>query len=180
MAQRRPGVISVGTPRDGDKALGYVASGSSEFTRHSAHSQNTKLASYHESKPKVRGPRSPTQLIAENIKALEKLKWQASRETNPERKTKLEKSIEIKSRFLATLQRDNAGGQMQARRPGRVVEVSEDQTSGVISAGGRYHFLMTAADEQLGKGDLVEFVSVGDKATRIKLSVQLLPSELEV
>jgi hypothetical protein len=97
-----------------DKAVGYSSSGESEYSRHAAHSQNLKLPGYREgapgSGPKVRGPRSSTALIKENVRALAKLERDARREIDPIRLAKLLKNVGIKKRFLEKIEGTTSTG----------------------------------------------------------------------
>lgn len=102
-----PGVIRHGTARDLDNlGIGYSASGSSEHSRHAAHSQNTKTAGYVEPKPPLWARTEREQLgekIAKQAKFLAALHMRLRTETSPERAAKFGKDIEIKTRFLEKL-----------------------------------------------------------------------------
>jgi hypothetical protein len=101
---RAPGVTRTGTAKDlADRAVGYVSSGESMWSRNAASPGNIKLAGYQGNIRKVRGPKSNEELIAEATKALAKLQRDVRAETNPVRLAKLRKNFEIKTRFIARL-----------------------------------------------------------------------------
>src|SRR5258708_39209645 len=95
----KPGVIRVGTAKE-LADIGYVANGASEHSRNAAHSVNIKTASYVVGPGKFRGPRSHGELIAENAQKLAALHMSLRTERDPELCKKLQKNIDIKSKFL--------------------------------------------------------------------------------
>jgi hypothetical protein len=105
MARVAPGVVRHGTAKNlAGHDGGYSASGESQFSRQSAHSANVKTRGYVENHPaKVSGPRSHGELIAENERALAKIRAQLATENNPARLVKLKRDLEIKSAFVARL-----------------------------------------------------------------------------
>jgi hypothetical protein len=108
--KRAPNVTRHGTPKDlADHGVGYVSSGEGEFSRRAAGGGNVKMRGYEEPKPRgegtsrLRGPRSKDALIAENERALKKLRERITRENIPALFIRLKQQIEIKSRFIARL-----------------------------------------------------------------------------
>src|SRR5258708_6284543 len=100
---RKPGVVRVGTARDlAEHEAGFSANGTGEFSRDAAHG-NVKLKGYSVGPGKLRGPRSLDELIAENIRELNKLRIKQREATGPER-DKITKAIMIKGAFVMKLQ----------------------------------------------------------------------------
>jgi hypothetical protein len=99
MAARGPGVVRHGTARDlADKAMGYVASGTSEHTRQISHA-NIKLGD---------GKRTDGRLLRETAKELAKLEHKLTCETDPVRRAKCAKNVSIKRSFLAKIEKQLA------------------------------------------------------------------------
>ena len=110
----RPRVFTVGTARDlADHAAGYSASGESEFSRQIAHSANVKLAGYVEPKAPqwTRTAREALgEKIAKQTQFLAALHMKLRFEPDEERRAKIRKNIEIKTRYLAKLVADQSRG----------------------------------------------------------------------
>ena len=172
---KRPGAVTSRDPAE----PGYSASGASEHSRHAAHSQNIKLPGYSERTPKIRGPRSGSELVRENVKALAKLERDARRETNPVRRAKLEKNIKIKKRFIEKIG-GNEDKQITGRSAARTGRVVEDGVIRDEETGARVSFSKSATSEEIGRGDIVDYVARGREAFRIWMNVKLLPSEMEI
>jgi hypothetical protein len=107
MAKRSNGVFVHGTARDADNAPGYTASGSSEFTRHSAHGSASQVAdkqsfAFGDTKKK----RSRLDLIRENRRELSKALKKLETERDPIRIEILLKSVEFKKFFLHKLEQE--------------------------------------------------------------------------
>jgi len=103
---KRPGIVRHGTARDdADNAPGYVASGSSEHTRHAAHGGKVeeKAEPDHIKGRFIDARRSVADLIYENRRELRKLAAKIENERDPVRIERFRKSAAIKSRFLASL-----------------------------------------------------------------------------
>jgi hypothetical protein len=102
--------VSAGTPREiAGHAIGYSVSGESQHTRHVARGHepmvrtNNAVAARRISK----GHQLPLPLlITETRGALRWLKCELEIETNPTRHAKLTKNLEIKTRYLAELERE--------------------------------------------------------------------------
>ena len=94
-------IIKRGTARDSaEHGVGYVASGESQYSRNVAASANIKLGGYAEPE---RDDKSIRSLIDHQEKLLKRLRENLAREINPERRAKLQKDYEIKTRFVMKL-----------------------------------------------------------------------------
>jgi hypothetical protein len=106
MAKRAPGVVTHGTAKQAaDVGIGYTASGVSEHSRQIAHSTNTKMQGYVEPEPPrwLQGDPTLDEKIADQTKKLAALRARLKTERDPERRAKVMKNIEIKTRFIAQL-----------------------------------------------------------------------------
>jgi hypothetical protein len=114
MASRRaaPGVVRHGTARQlADVGIGYTASGAGEYTRQAAHAAaGIKMNSHAPRKDRGRdfpGKRYPTMSLGEKIafqaSALAKLNIDLILETSAEKRAKIAKNVDIKTRFLERL-----------------------------------------------------------------------------
>ncbi|WMT75069.1 hypothetical protein [Bradyrhizobium sp. Ash2021] len=102
--KRPPNVHRGTTSRDlADHGVGYSASGESEFSRRAASVPNVKMPSYAVSKPKLRGPLSRPEVIAENERELLKLRDRIRLATDPAKLAKLKKNLNIKMSFVEKL-----------------------------------------------------------------------------
>lgn len=104
---KRPGIVRHGTARDdADNAPGYVASGSSEHSRHAAHGgkvEEKPEPDHIKGRFKKDARRSVADLIFENRRELRRLAAKMENETDPIRLEKLKKNSAIKARFLSLL-----------------------------------------------------------------------------
>jgi len=113
MAKHGPRVVRHGTAKDlADHAVGYVASGSSEHTRHAAHGgkveakpepEHIEGTARIEGRSHGRGSRTREQNIRESRKRIAGIARRMKTETDPVKLAALEKNYAIKSAYLAKL-----------------------------------------------------------------------------
>jgi hypothetical protein len=103
LKHKGPRVIRMGSAAEvAADALGYVNSGESQYTRRISHVENRTVFSNRVTKRK--GHHTLSELIAEVRSALAHMRGAALIEDSDERRTRLEKQIGIKAKFLARLE----------------------------------------------------------------------------
>jgi len=96
--------VSRGTPAElAESAVGFSASGESQFTRRISHGPTPQFASAGPSKLQGRGERTLSEKIAYERGRLRKLRIDIDLENNPTRRAKLERDEDIKANVLARL-----------------------------------------------------------------------------
>ena|ERR1700722_889633 len=111
MVRAAPGVLRHGTAKDlADVANGYTASGASEHSRNSAHSHISHLNSFVDDTRPPEWARTEKDAlgftIADNARQLAALHMRLRTETNEQRRDKLRKNIQIKTKFLDRLKQE--------------------------------------------------------------------------
>lgn len=91
--------------QDAASAPGYVASGEGQFSRRSANpaERPVNMTSAPRTEPKPHGYLMLHQLIAKNDRELSKIQKRLVHETDPVVRQRLQRNLEIKSRFLSRL-----------------------------------------------------------------------------
>jgi hypothetical protein len=99
------GAIKHGTARElADQGVGYSASGSSEHSRHAAHSQSSR--EHYDFRPERKGKMTHGEFIARTSRQVAKLSGDILLEDNRARKARLQKDHLLKSQLLERLKRE--------------------------------------------------------------------------
>lgn len=118
-ARRKPKVIVRGTAKEiAERAPGYSGNGASEFSREAAQGVRPRMTvnDSPRNEPKPHVYLLQHQLIAKNDRELSHIQKRLLVETDPERRKKLQRDLEIKSRFLSRLYAQQMKGNRRAVR----------------------------------------------------------------